>query len=291
MQQGDVMFYRIEFFELAATATPDVPNAFRALTDLAHAPVPAIEIGAYMRELWELKLDTRVVRGQFRKFRMTDLPEIGRLGGEAEQMHLAENQGLIEKNYFALYKRHSLLAWHTNGHGNTPTQFAKMLSKALGTSVEANPLIQANGLKRLMRGDVVVRSLELSIPRPRDTEYYPDEVFSQHLFDAMGEADGDRIRVSITTDGRVSARPQLGTRVKRALKELVSDQAASTARIQAIEDGIEHPIDLIADRITSTQEIEHEGRYPSPNAIYGAIDNALDEEQAAIDAVLGRGII
>lgn len=281
------MRYRIEFFELVAAPTADVANAFAAFMDLADAPPAAHGDGGYMRELWQLEANARTVRGQLRKFRMDDLPEVGRIGGEAEQLHLAEDQGLIEKNFFTLHKRHSLLVWHGNGHANTPTQFARLLSQVLGTKVDANPLVQANALKRLMRGDVIMRSVELTIPRPRNTEYYPEEEFSQRLFDAMGAAEGDRIHVKITTDARLDEGAQLGNRIKNALKELVSDHAASLARVQAKEDGVMHPIDLIADRITSTQEIEHDGRYPSARDMFQALDDALADQQSAIDAVLG----
>lgn len=281
------MLYRIEFFELVAKPTRDVATAFDAMTSLSREAVAPLQVGAYMRELWKLDAKPQVVRGQFRKFRQTDLPEIGALGAEAEEIELAPGEGLIEKNFFALYKQQSLLVWHGNGNANTPSQFAKMLSNVLGTGVEANPLVQGNALQRLMKGDLMLRKLEVSIPRPRDPQYYPDDKFSQSLLDALGAADGDRIRVSITTDGRIHEKPHLAAKVKRAIKELVTDEAVSSARVDAIEDGVLHPIDLIADRITSMQEIEHDGRYPPARSMYQAFDAARDEENEAIDAILG----
>lgn len=283
------MKYHIEFFELTASPTPDVSDAFQALTDLVTSQTDAAKVDGFMRELWKLKADPRVICGQFRKFRESDLPEIGRLGDEAEEIELQEGEGLIEKNFFALYKHQSLLAWHRNFHASRPAQLAKMLSKLLGTTVEALPLVQSDGLMRLMKSDVVMRSLELSIPRPRGSEYYPENDFSQHLFDALGAADGDRIRVSITTNANINDSPRLSGRMKQALKELVKNQAVTRAKVEAIEDGLMRPIDLIADHIGSSQEIEHEGRYPTARAMYEAIDGAVDEQREAIDAVLGTG--
>lgn len=281
------MQYRIEFYELIAKPTADVPDAFDAMTQLSSDPPAATKVGAYMRDLWQLTATARTVHGQFRRFRMEDFPEIGRIGGDAKPLNLDDDQGLIEKNFFALHKHKMLLVWHSNGNASRPTQFAKMLTAVLGTKVEAHPVIQANGLRRLMTGAVTLRGLKVSIPRPRDATYYPEDEFAQTLFDAMGAAGGDRIQVSITTDARINEHPRLDNRIKRALKELVTDHAVTTARVDAMEDGIEHPIDLVADRITSTQEVEHEGRYASADAMYHALHAAFDEQREAIDAVLG----
>jgi len=284
--------YRIEFYELTIEPTADYPDAFKALAVLAAGGrALSTELGGYVRELWKPTLggNQDVVRGSFRKFRMNDLPEIGRIGDASRELELEENQGLVEKNFFALYREQSLLTWHANGHANTPTQFGRTLGKLLDTRVNVNPLIQSEALRRLMRGEVEVRKLEVSIPRPKDPKYYPEDEFNRALLSAMAAADGDRIRVSISSDARIHTKSKLKHTVKRALKELVTDGVASVARADVEEgDGIQHPIDLIADRLLYFKGIEHDGRYPLGYEMFKVFDDARSEKQEEIDACLGK---
>lgn len=118
--------YRIEFYELTVEPTAQDADAFGALTRLAGMNNQlSVQVGGFVRELWGLRDDGQVVRGQFRKFRMDDFPEVGRVGGAGEELDLDDDQGLIEKNFFALYRRQSLLTWHGNGHASRPGQFCR----------------------------------------------------------------------------------------------------------------------------------------------------------------------
>lgn len=282
--------YRIEFYEVAIKATAEHANAFAALQSLAaRTDALCVEWGGITRELWKPSLQGVSIRGALRKFRMSDLPEIGSVGGNSRELELEEDQGLVEKNFFTLYRQQSLLAWHTNGHANTVGQFARVLAELLGTEVHANPLIQSDALRRLLRGGVEVRNMEISIPRPRDPSYYPENEFNKGILSALSASEGDRILVKITTDARINADPTLSKRlIKSALKEIITDDLASKARVNVNEDGIEHPIDLIADRLLTFVEIEHDGRYPPQQKMFRAFDTARHEQQEAINACLGK---
>jgi len=284
--------YRIEFYELTIKPVKKYPNAFKALKLLAKkGKALSTDIGGYVRELWKPTIggNQDVITGAFRKFRMSDLPEIGSIGDASRELELEENQGLVEKNFFALYRQQSLLLWHSNGHANTPTQFGRTLSKLLETQVNVNPLIQSDSLKRLMRNDVEVRNIEISIPRPKNPNYYPENEFNRSIFSAMSAAEGDRIRVSISSDARVNPQPRLTRAVKSALRELVTDNAVSVARADIKEsDGVLHPIDLIADRLLYFKEIEHDGRYPLGYEMFKVFDDARSEKQEEINECLGK---
>lgn len=283
--------YRIEYFELVVDASPDFTNAYDALLVLigkAKAGVSlTAEVGAFVRELWRLHNSGSAVRGAFRKFRMSDLPEIASIGGSSQELTLAEDQGLVEKNFFTLYRMQSLLLWHSNGHGSTPGQFAAALGRLLGSKVEAIPIIQRDAIKRLMRNEVEMRSIELSIPRPKSPDFYAEEELSSQLMATLAATKGDRIRVYVSTDARTNSSPHLSSKIKKAIRELVMDHDATVARTNVIEDGVEHPIDLIADRLLFYTEIEHDGRYPAEAEMFAAFDAARDHEREVLDAVLG----
>jgi len=84
--------YRIEFYELTLDApTANCPDAFTALASFANGQRElSINIGGIVRELWPPTLwqDQDVIKGSFRKFRMNDLPEIGRVGDTSRELIL-----------------------------------------------------------------------------------------------------------------------------------------------------------------------------------------------------------
>lgn len=281
--------YRIEFFELTIDPTSDYGSGYEALRALSSSPdALTAEVGSYLREFSRLAHHGASVRGSFRKFRAGDLPEKGKIGGRSEPIELEDGEGLIERNYFSAYRQQNLFLWHTNGHANAPSHFEKALAKLLGTPVSLNPLIEKDALGRLMRGEAQLRSLEVSIPRPKDPLYYPDSDFGKHVMEALAGADGDRIRIEITTDARRrGAKAKLKGKIKAALKELVSDEVASTARAVVVDEDGQHPIDLIADRLLAHTEIEHDGRYPPSEEMFRAFDRAKADHQEAINDCLG----
>ncbi len=281
--------YRIEFFELTIQPTAKYATAYDALKALSSSAKPVTaKVGPYIRELSNMSSHGASVRGNFRKFRDGDLPEKGKVGGQSSEIELEEGEGLVEKNFFALYRHQSLLLWHTNAHANVPSHFEKALSQLLGSTVSLNPLIEKDALKRLMRGEVQMRSLEVSIPRPKNPDYYPDSDFSKNVINALAGAEGDRIFVKVTTDARRrGSKPTLKARTKAALKELVTDGIASSAKAIVVDDEGQHPIDLIADRLLSHTVIEHDGRNPPADQVFRAFDDAKAAHQEAIDDCLG----
>lgn len=73
--------------------------------------------------------------------------------------------------------------------------------------------------------------------------------------------------------------------IKQTLRNLHA-LGATTAKATVIEDGLQHTIDLIADRVSSRQRTETDGRPPA-ETMYGLIDNAREECSEAIDGYFG----
>lgn len=282
--------YRIEFYEVSLTPTASAPSPTASLSTLVGSTTPQLfHDSGITRELFDLERRPGRITGSLRKFRTHDLPEIGAPGVAAHEIDLDDNQGLIEKNFWALYEADSILLWHANGNANTAKQFERTLTHLLGTRVHITPLVRRDALHRLLEGTLILRSLEVSIPRPRHSDFFPEEEWNRNIMNAMSAAEGDRIKVTITSDSRITDHARLSDRMKRALEELVTDRAASTVKVNVEENGLIHPVDLLADRIFSTQMIEHDGRYPGRESMYGAFDEALNEERAEITAILGEG--
>lgn len=283
--------YWIDFFQITHVATPNFPTIEEGFRDILDGSIESIlNLGGYTRDIHGPLRRARPLpnsyAGQFRKFRTSDLPEIGAAGEDAQALELAENQGLVERNFFVFYPEHQVLGWCRNGHGNTAIQFGNFLGRLWGTRVTINPILQPDAVRRFMRGEVELKRLEITIPRPTNPDMYPDDDYSRPTLELMNSAGADSIHLSLGIDTRRrDTQGTLSSHWKHALARLSG--MASTAKAVVYDDGIEHPIDLIADRISSAQDIETNARFPPAATLYAAIDTAREECQGAIHDYFG----
>lgn len=284
--------YRIDFFQLSIVANGEIASAddvFRAILDGNLAAVA--ESGGFTREVYELAHRGRPnsYTGQFRKFRTYDLPEIGAAGDSAHELELLEGQGLIERNFFVFYAEHSLIGWHVNGHGSTQNQLAKFLGAITGQQMRVDPVPVAGALERLMAGDVITKKITATIARPTNAAMMPDDDYSSEFIRLLSGFDGDSLHISIGIDARRGdSAGRLTNRAKDALRALAAS-GATTARADVIEDGIEHPIDLLLDRVKSFQYAESDSKYPSRTTMFTLIDLAHRESLADFQCHFGQG--
>lgn len=284
--------YRFDAFKLNVAATAEVATAGDVIRLLSEADETAKKVGEYTRDLWRPRTMRRPNAwfGQFRKFRHGDLPLVGSPGEEGEELEIAEDQGLIEKNFFLVVAPHDILLWHVNGHANTPNQFMRFLSEHAGTRVSADPVLQPDAMRRLMRGGVELRKVQLRIARPTNPEWYPADDFSREILDVLARGGGDSLYLQAAVDGRLAPTKQtdLAARWKRAIREFVNDGVATSARVEVLEDGIDHPIDLIADRLLSHVEVDHDGRYAPTETMLGALQAAWADIEATVRETFGE---
>ncbi len=289
--------YRIDFFQLdlapsvSFQSPRDGLEAIRNQTLVAiHPTGPNVGPNEFVRDIWQLdRRRNRSFTGQFRKFRMSDLPEVGRAGQPAAQLSLPRNSGIVERNFFIYYERFQLVGWVNNGHANTAMQFARFLSTLWGATVRANPVLQPDAVRRLLRGGVEIKRMTVTIPRPANPDAYPNDDFSRETIEMLNRSGADSMHLMLTTDARRGdTAGHLANRMKRTLSELAAF-GATTAKAVVFDDGMEHPIDLIADRISSSQEIEHDdGRYPPAASMYQLIDAARQESDDALIEYFGE---
>jgi len=284
--------YVIDFYSLSITPTANVASIAAGLEAIVAGPGSrSFEVNGYTREIWQpLRRSAPLpdsFAGQFRKFRTSDLPEIGSAGQDALELELEANQGLVERNFFVYYPARNLLGWCRNSHGNTANQFAKFLSALWSTKVIAGPILAPDAARRIMRNEISLKKIILTIPRPSNPDMYSDNDFTRGMMEMMSGSDADSIHIEMGIDSRRSdTRGSLAERLKRALTEAAS-LGASTAKAIVYDEGIEHPIDLIADRVFSVQELETNAKYPPAGTMYQAVDTARQECQGSIDDYFG----
>jgi hypothetical protein len=227
--------------------------------------------------------------GVLAKFRTDDFPHVGEPGGPEHPLDIEENEGLIEKNHFLYFRQRELLVWQRNRNGSSSSRLADCLSDVANETVVLNPVYQPEAVRRLMRGGVRPLALEFSVARPTNPELLPRNQWSNALMRVMNEAGGARFYMRITSDQRSTDRERqsLSNRIKAAARELADMEGVNVLRFRVDDGGIEHPLDLIEDRIVSRQDVEMEGRYPISHSMFSALRNAREEQQAALNEYFG----
>jgi hypothetical protein len=197
---------------------------------------------------------------------------------------------LISCDGWLSFVANQVLLWHVNGHANTPNQFTRFLSDLSGTRVVADPVVQPDAMRRLMRGGVELRKVQLRIARPTNPDWYPSDDFSREILAVLAQGGGDSLYLQAVADGRLASTKQtdLSGRWKKAIREFVNDGVATTARVEVAEDGIDHPIDLIADRLLSHIEVDHDGRYAPTDTMLGALLSAWTDVEVKIRDTFGE---
>jgi len=245
--------------------------------------------GRFSYELRDLSVRGGSVQGVFAKFRSDQIPHIGQAGGREREIRIAENEGLLEKNHFIYRPSDQLLVFEQNGHGSRPARLARYVTEQAGETLNFDPVLQSDAVERLMRGQAEMRAMRVSFARPTNPDHFPDDEWTRDLMKQMAIAGGSTVALSITSDSRSDneERSKLSARMKNAVTALMRSGYARTVRVRVEEDGIEHPIDLMADRITSVQSVTMAGKYPVRGSIYAALNSAFEEQRDAIYAVIG----
>ena len=232
----------------------------------------------------------QLIWGEYVKFRDKDLPHIGQMGGDGDEreIDLDDREGLIEKNHFIFYKRHQLLIYQNNKNANTINQFARFFTEATGEVTIFNPILRAESMARLMRGEVRPKYVEVSYARPTNSEAVASDDWTNKAFGILNASGGNNALVRISL-GRGPRGRFLNQSIKQSIAELIDQTNVSIARLIVDDDGIEHPIDLIADRLKDKIQVKMEGRYPDRSDIYRQLDEAKRRQNHIITDLLGEG--
>lgn len=261
-----------------------------ALAELAAmSSIRAVWLGSHRYELRNVKRQGGFVRGALAKFRLDDLPHAGRVGGAERELDLADDEGLLEKNHFLFDERRKVLAFQRNGNASRVGQLGKYLTELFGETIEFDPVVQKDALARLMKGDLEARVMELSFARPTNADVFPENDFNEDILKVLGKSGAARAQIRLSSDKRAvdDTWHHLNSVVKDFARDITRSGLATTARVTVDDDGIEYPIDLIADRVVSIQNVKFNGRYPVEKDMYRALNDGLDEQRDVLDEIFG----
>lgn len=284
--------FRFGVFRLTIKPNADYENVGDVLAAIDEGDLESSYEADFLRELYDLKKEAKPTSwiGKFRKFRTSDLPHVGKPGGEEKELDLDEDAGLIERNFFMFIPSKEVLIWQPNRHASSPKQFATFLSEVTGVKVTYEPFLQPDAMKRIMGKDLIFKKIRLRVARPTNADYYPPSKWSQRVFDLLAGGGGDSLYLEVALDGRKAEKnqTQVDKRWRRALREFTKDELATTAEAIVIDEGVEHPIDLLADRIESPQEIDFPGRYPPSQMMVKALKDAWLDVRGQVNEIIGN---
>lgn len=250
-----------------------------------------VRIGQYTFDLRRLELlQDGLFTGEFVKYRQDFLPHVGALNAQERELEIGADEFLIEKSYFLFEPARQLLIYQRNAHGgsvlNLEKYFAQIHHEALTLF---HPVLQPEPMRRLMRGEAMPKKAYLTMARPTNPELIPQSDWGRAALELLASSGGVGFNLYIRADGHARDDGRfLNQNIKRGFQELIGCGAAKSAKIHVEEGGFTHPIDLIADRMSSTQTVEMGGRYPLRASILPALYAALEQKQGELQEIFGH---
>ncbi|WP_372403353.1 hypothetical protein ACDW34_13005 [Acinetobacter piscicola] len=135
-----------------------------------------------------------------------------------------------------------------------------------------------------MKAGTTLVALEAKIPAPKSSDLLPDsDNFTQDALRLIGKSEADFLTINLSIDRRHNGGlKRLAQGIKNSIKDINQlEPQKLTAMID--EGGIVSPIDLIADRIKKTRQIETHGRYIDRAILYETIQNAFNDTSEEIE--------
>jgi hypothetical protein len=261
------------------------PDRFLKLAEQRYTK--SIDINGVKYEFRDLSKEGQCVRGYVSRLRYSDLPHAAAPGGTERELALAEDEGLIEKNYFRYYAERNLLVFQHHGYGTTTYQLSNYLAQLFSETITMNPIIQADAMQRIMSNDIKPKMLELSISKP-SAKFVPETDFSKEAMEMMNSSNGLRLYLRVSLGrSKEGKKRYLANIIKDSVSELFETGILSVARLNVSEDGDTHPIDLISDRITAMINVQTNGRYPVASSVYRELEDAWNSNRSIIDESCG----
>jgi len=230
-------------------------------------------------------------RGIICKYRIANLPHVATIRGEERELDLKENEHLIEKTFFKYFSDCSLLVMQRNKNSISYNKLSTYLTSNNNT-VSLNPIIEEADLKVLMSNHSNLRWAKIKIARPTNPTLFEDtgHDFDNSIIQSLNTLNtGASINIILSGDGR-SKDPEtryLDPAYKRIFFELANRFDVKKSQLELEEDGISHPIDLIADRLVYCETLEFNGLYPNNEDIWSALMNAKTEKQNELNNYFG----
>ena len=297
--------YRVEFF--GDHIRPPIRryksgSAILGGIKAGNIPPRPVVVGSHLVGLRELELVGPAYQGIIGNFRQENLPKIGKLDDslvapEEHDIPMKDNEGLIEKTHFVLYRRPPLLLMQLNNEGPGVATLARYLKEVSGEDVIFPPVLRREAYERMLRDDLKVKDIDIKIARPlgvdalkKGFENDPGIEFTKALLRLMDSNNAATLTLTMKASMLKQNRWRtLSSNIKAGLSAALNNFSGTTMLERAklkMEDphGKVHPVDLIEDRLFTKISVEMEGRYPNMTSMFREIIRSKDAEEEGLRA-------
>lgn len=281
MKSFGVRFYTANFSESEVDVTVD--GLLQRIYDVNQKGEmsPQLEDEGCRYEIRELQPlgDGATFRGVLAVVR-DDAPHIRAADGGERQIELAEQEGVLEKNYFLYFRQNNLLVWQVNGRASHVVRFERYLSMVSQKTLVFDDVIDHESLIKMQSG--LVKRIQVRVALPRNADAYDPELWEGAAFDMMAGAGATTMQFELGIRKRGKG---LTNDVKEAVHRLLNRRETRAVRVKM--DGQREFIDLVADCITDRIQVQMNGLYPNPASVFEELASAKDRQRQRLEAYFG----
>lgn len=279
------MQFTIDFFRVSATSDEERFDFSAGLSALVgQTLVSRTDVLAH--ELKYLTRHRQHFEGAVLKYRMSNLPKKGRPGAVERDLGLRDDEGIIEKSHFLLHPASMTLLLQRNRYASGPNKVPELLSQFLNARVTLLPLMQPDGLRRMLEHRDSITELKIVLAGPTaaqiDDGHSPEDGWQRSLMQLYNDADSSRVEVRLKGNRRChdGRRYVNGGMLDQARQLLGSNTVATLQAWFDGEEGSEGFIDALSDRYSEPVEIPEATRTPASDEIWSAMRTLWDSRRA-----------
>lgn len=228
-----------------------------------------------------------IYRGEMKRYADDDLPHAGIPNGPERELEMQAHEMTIERNHFIYYQNRRVIIWQENRRGGPVSALARYLSSSLNSTIAFYPVLTQQATLDLLLQNHRPKALEFTVARPLNPQLYQNAGDTSRVMNLLAGIGGLTGSFRISANGRGIRGQLLDT--ARALtlgRELVASGHASKVRLEV--ENVDHPIDLLADRLKSEVTVNTQGRYPVPQDLYAALSGVKDDFEEQLVGIFGQ---
>lgn len=278
--------YNVSFFQAAHNNNLSGTIADNLIGGFQGDSTPLFPHDQYIYRVVAEPVLTGVYRGQLKRYGKDDLPHAGTPDGTEREIVINEDEMTIERNYFLFFQEKKLLVWQENRRASSVTMLGRYMSNVFASAIYFNPVMTADATRDLMLEKHPAKSIEFTVARPLNPAMYDPNDQSTRVMDMLAGLNG------LTGQFKISANKRgVRGRVLDPLRTLALGnslaQSGQASRVLISLEGVDHPIDLIMDRLRGKAEVEMRGRYPDEGSIYAELNRVYSSLSTELEDILG----
>ena len=286
-------FYRLNSLEASKSLSDFLTNCVMRDENPAHK----ISDDGYI-QIQELNFaDTQrdqMVHGIVKKFNpKATSPVIGKIGkGNERPVPMTDDEGLVEKTFFLYNLAHGILLHHSNRGGTSAKKLGQYLEVLCDAQFGFDPVLTHSGYKLVREGKMSIKKLVLKVARPTSVAQIKnaDDKWANNQMQILDHIGGYHLYMEVKGNFRGREDKFLSPTAWSFLHSFMGmfgDKDGGNV-VLVDEDNIEHPIDLVADRLIDAAHVPMRGKYPESEAMFREMRRIMLAAKPELDLIFGN---